>query len=74
MINRRTFFLGLAAPAVIRTPGLLMPVRRVMPVGATYSLEVNADLAPYIWAECFERFIYEMYGRPKSLIKFGETR
>ena len=31
-MNRRSLFLGLAAiaaPAVIRTPGLLMPVRRV---------------------------------------------
>lgn len=32
MLSRRGFIAGLFAPAVIRTPGLLMPIKAIIPV------------------------------------------
>lgn len=52
IVSRRNFLIGMiAAPAVIRTPGLLMPVKAVsiepklLPPG-TYTVEL-ARLSPY---------------------------
>ena len=42
MISRRGLLTGLlstlAAPAIIRTPGLLMPVRRIVPVSPQWQI------------------------------------
>ena len=52
MLARRGFLGGLgallAAPAIIRTPGLLMPVKPVLPLGLTLEQYANEILAPAI--------------------------
>ena len=52
MISRRNFLLGLvAAPAIIRTPGILMPVRKIFlpePVAAIEPLPPGAYAAELV--------------------------
>lgn len=71
MTSRRNFLLGLgaalAAPAIIRTPGLLMPVRKV--------IKPEHELA-VLWEEMVETEGYESIFRTSipgsAWIKFAE--
>ena len=58
-LNRRTFLTGalaaLAAPAIIRTPGLLMPVRR-LPVTTKSGAEL---LAEFLKSSVMEKWVEE---------------
>jgi hypothetical protein len=60
MLSRRLFSFGLlAAPAIIRTPGLLMPVKPILftePI-ALDIVTVNASYLVPDWAEWLERAI-----------------
>lgn len=56
MLNRRSFFMGaLAAPLVVKTPGLLMPVRKV----AATPLAINriARVQAPLWAKELTRIV-----------------
>lgn len=64
IVSRRNFLIGMiAAPAVIRTPGLLMPVKaiepKLLPPG-TYTVEL-ARLYPY------QREMVDALGCPRKL-------
>lgn len=48
-MNRRSFLLSaLAAPVVIRTPGLLMPVKPVVLAPGTWEITTGTQLLVYL--------------------------
>ncbi len=73
-MNRRHFLLGLgaiAAPAVIRTPGLLMPVKRIVTSVPPWPIPPG-PLSPEVLAimsqiEKYREEIEQMTGVPKML-------
>lgn len=67
MIQRRGFLLGLlAAPAIIRTPGLLMPIK---PLGWRHSGAIYwGDLAP---PEMIAQMVKAMQAMHEDTLRYG---
>lgn len=70
MINRRGLLVSLlAAPAIIRTPGLLMPVR---PIDLLEPIDLRSEITEQLIKSFFRAFS-ETYGIPVHLLDDAQS-